>query len=44
MTRTITINKPSPRMIQVFNSLREKKRQQIEMLTKKKECVFTVKV
>ena len=44
MTRTITINKPSQRMIQVFDSLREKKSQQIEKLTKKKECVFTVKV
>ncbi len=44
MTRTITINKPSQRMIQVFDSLREKKRQQVEKLMKKKECVFTVKV
>lgn len=44
MTRTIVIDKPSQRMIQVFDSLREKKRQQTEMLTKKKECVFTVKV
>ena len=44
MTRTITIKKPSQRMIQVFDSLREKKRQQIEKLMKKKECVFTVKV
>ena len=31
-------------MIQVFDSLREKKRQQVEKLMKKKECVFTVKV
>ncbi len=44
MTRIITIKKPSQRMIQVFDSLREKKRQQIDRLTKKKECVFTVKV
>lgn len=44
MTRTITIKKPSQRMIQVFDSLRDKKRQQIEKLTKKKECVFTIKV
>lgn len=44
MTRTITIKKPSQRMIQVFDSLREKKQQQIEKLTNKKECVFTVKV
>lgn len=44
MTRTIVIKEPSQRMIQVFDSLRDKKHQQIEMLTKKKECVFTVKV
>lgn len=44
MTRTITINKPSQRMIQVFDSLREKKSQQVEKLLTKKECVFTVKV
>lgn len=44
MTRTITINKPSQKMIQVFDSLREKKRQQIEKMTKKKESVFTIKV
>ncbi len=31
-------------MIQVFDSLREKKLQQIKRLTQKKECVFTVKV
>lgn len=44
MTRTITINKPSQRMIQVFDSLRDRKRQQVEKLMNKKECVFTVKV
>ena len=44
MTRTINIKKPSQRMIQVFDSLREKKCQQVEKLTKKKESVFTVKV
>lgn len=44
MTRTITINNPSQRMIQVFDSLREKKRQQTEKLLKKNECVFTIKV
>ena len=31
-------------MIQVFDSLREKKLQQVEKLKKKKDCVFTVKV
>ncbi len=44
MTRTITIKNPSQRMIQVFDSLREKKCQQVEKLTKKAECVFTIKV
>ncbi len=44
MTRTINIKKPSRRMIQVFDSLREKKLQQIEKLKKKKESVFTVNV
>lgn len=44
MTRTITIKQPSKRMIQVFDSLREKKQQQIDKLTTKEECVFTVKV
>lgn len=44
MTRTITIKHPSQKMIQVFDSLREKKFQQIEKLTNKKESVFTVKV
>jgi hypothetical protein len=44
MTQNITINQPSRRMIQVFDSLREKKYQQIDKLTNKKECVFTIKV
>lgn len=44
MTRTITIKHPSARMIQVFDSLQEKKRRQIEKLSQKKECVFTIKV
>ena len=44
MTRTIVIKEPSQRMIQVFDSLRDKKCQQIEKLASKKECVFTIKV
>lgn len=44
MTRTITIKNPSQGMIQVFDSLREKKCQQVEKLKMKKECVFTIKV
>ena len=43
MTRTITIKNPSQKMIQVFDSLRDKKSQQIEKLIKK-DCVVTVKV
>ena len=44
MTRNVSIKQPSQKMIQVFDSLREKKLQQTEKLLKKKECVFTVKV
>lgn len=44
MTRNITIKKPSQRMIQVFDALREKKQQQIKKLTEKKECTFTIVV
>ncbi len=44
MTRTISIKKPSPRMIQVFDSLKEKKQKQIEKLKSQDVCVFTVKV
>ncbi len=44
MTRTINIKKPSPKMIQVFDSLRDKKQQQIAKLANTKECVFTIKV
>ena len=44
MTRTITIKNPSAKMIQVFDSMREKKHQQIEKLKQKKDCVFSLKV
>lgn len=44
MNRSITVKKPSQRLIQVFDSLRDKKLQQIELLKNKKECVFTLKV
>ncbi len=44
MTRNITIANPSPKMIQVFNALREKKQQQIKMLDNKKQCTFTIVV
>lgn len=44
MTRNITIQNPSPKMIQVFDALREKKQQQIKNLSEKKECTFTVNV
>lgn len=42
MTRNITIKNPSPKMIQVFDALREKKQQQIKKLTEKKQGTFTV--
>lgn len=42
MTRNITIKNPSPKMIQVFDALREKKQQQIKKLNEKDECTFTV--
>ncbi len=44
MTRNINIKHPSPKMIQVFDALREKKQMQIEKLSKKNECIFTIKV
>ena len=44
MTRNITIKTPSPKMIQVFDDLREKKQQQIKKLSEKKECTFTIVV
>lgn len=44
MTRNITIKNPSPKMIQVFEALRDKKRQQIKKLLKKKQCTFTIEV
>ncbi len=44
MTQNITIKNPSPKMIQVFDALREKKQQQIKKLTEKKECTFTINV
>ncbi len=44
MTRNITIKNPSQKMIQVFDSLREKKQQQIKKLAEKKQCTFTIVV
>ncbi len=44
MTRNIVINNPSQKMIQVFESLREKKRQQMKKLTEKEQCTFTINV
>lgn len=42
MTQNITIKNPSPKMIQVFDKLRDKKRQQAIKLSEKKHCTFTV--
>lgn len=44
MTRNITIKNPSPRMLQVFDKLREKKREQIKKLSANKQCTFTIEV
>lgn len=44
MTRNITIKNPSPKMIQVFDTFREKKQQQIKKLNDKQECTFTITV
>lgn len=42
MTRNITIKNPSPKMIQVFDALREKKQQQMKKLAEKDRCTFTI--
>jgi hypothetical protein len=44
MTRTIDIKHPSQMMLQVFDSLREKKLRQADMLADKEECLFTIKM
>lgn len=44
MTRDIIIKNPSPKMIQVFDALRDKKQQQIKKLSEKKQCTFTIVV
>ncbi len=44
MTRNITIKNPSQKMIQVFESLREKKQQQTKKLAEKEQCTFTIVV
>lgn len=43
MTLDIIIKNPSPKMIQVFDALRDKK-QQIKKLSEKKQCTFTIVV
>lgn len=44
MTRNIVIKNPSPRMIQVFDELRERKQKQIKKLSEKKQGTFTIVV
>lgn len=44
MTRNITINNPSEKMIQVFNSLRDKKQRQMKKLAELKQSTFTIHV
>lgn len=44
MTRNIIINNPSQKMIQVFDALKEKKRQQTKKLVNKKECTVSIEI
>lgn len=42
MTKDIVIKTPTPKLIKVFDALREKKQQQMKKLAEKKQCTFTV--
>lgn len=44
MTKSIIIKEPTSKIIKVFDSLKEKKQQQIKKLAEKKQCTFTVTV
>ena len=44
MTRNITIQNPSQKMIQVFDAMREKKQQQLKKLAEKKHAAITIVV
>ncbi len=44
MTRDITIKDPSKAVIRIFDSLKEKKEQQIKRLSQKPQCTFTITV
>ncbi len=44
MTRNIVIKNPSPKMIQVFDTLKERKQQQLKKLADKKQAMFTIVV
>lgn len=42
MTQNTTIKNPSPKMIQIFEALRQKKEQQVRKLAEKEQCTFTI--
>lgn len=44
MTKDITIKTPTPKVIKMFDALREKKQKQIKKLVESKQCTFTVVV
>lgn len=44
MTRNIVIANPSAKMIQVFDTLKEKQQQQIKKLINKKQATFSITV
>lgn len=44
MTKNVTYEQPSQKMIQMFEQLREKKQQQIKKLTEKEKCTFSINI
>lgn len=44
MTRNITIKDPSPKVIRIMETLKERKLQQSQRLREMKECTFSIKV
>ncbi len=44
MTRTTTIKNPSKEVIKIFDTLRDRKQQQIQKLSEKSQCTFTINV
>ena len=44
MTRNIVIKNPSPKMIQVFDLLRDRKKEQMKKLSELDHCTVTIRV